>query len=392
MNLAAFDLVIVGAGFYGATVAERAAAHGLRVLVIDRRAHVGGNAFSRIDPATGIELHEYGPHFFHTPNPVVWDYVRRFAAFNDFQFRAWSAHRGQLYPLPISLATICQYFGRAMTPAEARELVAAEATEVSGPPENLEDKAISLIGRSLYEAFIRDYTLKQWQTPPRELPANIITRLPVRYTMDTRYFNDAYQGLPVDGYTALFDRMLDSPLIELRLGVDWFELRRDQPKIPPVVYTGPIDRYFDYSEGQLGWRTTRFEPEVLPVGDFQGTAMVNYADADVPFTRIAEYRHFYPERDHPADRTLIVREYPRFATRDDEPFYPIATADDRQRYLRYRERAAAEAGVWFGGRLGTYTYLDMHQAIALALRDFATLLQRHWPDRLPSPLADRVSG
>ena len=392
MDLAAFDLIVVGAGFYGATIAERAASNGLRVLVLDRRTHVGGNAFTRTDPATGIELHEYGPHFFHTPNPTVWDYVRRFSAFTDFQFRAWSAHRGQLYPLPISLATICQYFGRVMTPTEARELIAAEAAEISGPPGNLEDKAISLIGRSLYEAFIRDYTLKQWQTPPQELPANIITRLPVRYTLDTRYFNDAYQGLPTEGYTALFDRMLDNPLIEVRLGIDWFELRRGQPTIPPVVYTGPIDRYFDYAEGQLGWRTTRFEPEVLPVGDFQGTALINYADAEIPFTRIAEYRHFYPERDYPADRTLIVREYPRFATPGDEPFYPIATSGDRARYLRYRERAELEPGVWFGGRLGTYTYLDMHQAIALALRDFGTLMQRHWPERQSAALQDQNSA
>jgi UDP-galactopyranose mutase len=270
-----------------------------------------------------------------------------------------------------------------MTPAEARALVAAQAAEITGQPDNLEDKAISLIGRPLYEAFIRDFTQKQWQTPPQALPASIITRLPVRYTLDTRYFNDAHQGLPIDGYTALFDRMLDHPLIEVRLGIDWFELPRNQPTAAPVVYTGPIDRYFDYAEGELGWRTTRFETEILPLADFQGTAIVNYADADVPFTRIAEYRHFYPERDYPSDRTLIVREYPRFAAPGDEPYYPIATAEDRQRYLRYRDRAALEPDVWFGGRLGTYTYLDMHQAIALALRDFGTLLHKHWPERQP---------
>jgi UDP-galactopyranose mutase len=389
LDLTTFDLVIVGAGFYGATMAERAAAHGLRVLVLDKRTHIGGNAFTRADPETGIELHVYGPHFFHTPNLRVWDYVRRFSTFTDFQYRAWSRHRDQLYPLPISLATICQFFGRAMTPTEARALIATQAAEVTGQPDNLEDKAISLIGRPLYEAFIRDFTLKQWQTPPRTLPANIITRLPVRYTLDTRYFDDAHQGLPTNGYTALFERMLDSPLIELRLGVDWFDLRREQPAHPPVVYTGPIDRYFDYAEGELGWRTTRFEPEVLPLGDFQGTAIVNYADADVPFTRITEYRHFYPGRAYPADRTLIVREYPRFATAADEPFYPIATAEDRTRYLRYRTRADAEPAVWFGGRLGTYTYLDMHQAIALALRDFGTLLQKHWPDRQQAEASDQ---
>jgi UDP-galactopyranose mutase len=381
LQLGAFDLVIVGAGFYGATIAERAAANGLRVLVLDRRNHIGGNAWTRPDAATGIELHEYGPHLFHTPNRLVWDYIRRFSDFDNFQLRVWSRHKGQLYPMPISLATISQFFGRAMSPTEARELIAAQTGGISGDPANLEEKAISLIGRPLYEAFIRDYTNKQWQTPPRELPASIITRLPVRSTLDTRYFNDAYQGLPVYGYTALFERMFANPLIEVHLGIDWFDLRREQHVATPVIYTGPIDRYFDFAEGQLGWRTTRFEHEVLPVEDYQGTFIVNYADLDVPFTRIAEYRHLYPNRPYPDDRTVIVREFPRFATQSDEPFYPIATADDRARYLRYVARTEAEPNVWFGGRLGTYTYLDMHQAIALALRDFRNLTKRYWPDR-----------
>lgn len=368
------DVVVVGAGFYGATIAERAASEGFRVLVIDRRDHIAGNAFTAPDRTTGIEVHRYGPHFFHTPNEAVWAYVNRFSAFVPFELRVWTTRRGQIFPLPINLATICQFFGRAMSPEEARELIASQSAELRGrEPMNLEEKAIASVGRPLYEAFIHNYTMKQWQTDPRELPASVIGRLPVRFTFDNRYFSDRFQAQPTDGYTPLVARMLDHPLIEVRLNTDWRDLRAAIPARTPIVYTGAIDAYFDYAEGELGWRTTRFEPEVVPVRDFQGTTMMNYADADVPFTRIAEYRHLHPERDYPADRTLIVREYPRFANRADEPFYPIDRAADRKILARYRERAARETNVHFGGRLGTYTYLDMHQAIALALRDWDTL-------------------
>lgn len=376
-DLYSCDLVVVGAGFYGATIAERAAARGLRALVVDRRDHIGGNAYTEVHPETGIEVHRYGPHLFHTPNAEVWDYLQRFTGFTDFQLRVWSSHRGQLYPLPVNLATISQFFGRHLSPAEARALIAGQ-TEGLDPQAatNLEDKAIASIGRPLYEAFIRDYTAKQWQTDPRLLPAATIARLPVRYTTDTRYFSDRFQGLPVDGYTAIFERMFDSPRIAVRLGVDWFDLRHAAPAGLPVVYTGPIDRYFGYAEGRLGWRTTRFEAETVTVGDYQGTTIVNYPDAGVPFTRIVEYRHLYPDRPYPADGSVIVREFPRFATGDDEPFYPVDTAEDRARLARYRARAEAEPDVLFGGRLGTYRYLDMHQAIAMALRDWETLARR----------------
>ena len=374
-ELQSADLVIVGAGFYGATIAERAAARGLRVLVLDRRDHIGGNAYTETHAETGIETHRYGPHLFHTPNAEVWTYLNRFTAFTDFQLRVWSSHRGQLFSLPINLSTISQFFGRHLSPAEARALIATQAQGLDPhAATNLEDKAIASIGRPLYEAFIRDYTKKQWHTDPRELPAATISRLPVRFTLDNRYFSDRFQGLPVDGYTAIFERMLHSPNITIRLGVDWFDL--SSPAGKPLVYTGPIDRYFGYAEGRLGWRTTRFEAETVAVGDYQGTALINYPDAEIPFTRIAEYRHFYPDRPYPADRTVIVREYPRFASGDDEPFYPIDTADDRARLARYKARAAAEPDVLFGGRLGTYRYLDMHQAIAMALRDWETLETR----------------
>ena len=367
------DLLVVGSGFFGLTIAERAASAGKRVVVIDRRSHIGGNAYSEAEPETGIEVHRYGAHLFHTSNETVWEYVNRFTTFTDYQHRVYSNYRGEVYPLPINLGTINQFFRAAYGPDEARRLIAEQAGEFdTKAARNLEEKGISLIGRPLYEAFIRDYTAKQWQTPTTELPAEVISRLPVRYTYDNRYFNDTHEGLPTDGYTAWLERMADHPGIEVRLETDFFDasqpLHRDAVVgTVPVVYTGPVDRYFGYAEGELGWRTLDFEQEVLPTGDFQGTSVMNYAGADVPYTRIHEFRHFHPERDYPTDRTVIMREFSRFASRDDEPYYPVNTPEDRERLLKYRERAAAEDGVLFGGRLGTYQYLDMHMAIGSAL-------------------------
>ncbi|GAB3186417.1 UDP-galactopyranose mutase [Nesterenkonia suensis] len=369
------DLVVVGSGLFGLTVAEQAASRlGLDVTVVERRDHIGGNAYSEVEPRTGIEVHRYGAHLFHTSHERVWAYARRFTEFTDYTHRVHTVHHGEVYPMPINLGTINQFFRTAHGPQEARALIADQAAELAGrTPRNLDEQGIALIGRPLYEAFIRGYTAKQWQTDPQELPASIIRRLPVRYTYDTRYFDDAHQGLPVDGYTAWLTRMADHPRITLRLGTDFFDV--DQPVNRdavrgrvPVVYTGPIDRYFDHAAGDLSWRTLDFEQEVLDVGDHQGTAVMNYADQDVPYTRVHEFRHFHPERSwYPEDATVIMREYSRFAGRADEPYYPINTAEDRRRLTTYRQMAAQEPGVHFGGRLGTYQYLDMHMAIASAL-------------------------
>ncbi|SPT51043.1 UDP-galactopyranose mutase [Actinomadura madurae] len=385
------DLVVAGSGFFGLTVAERCAADlGLRVLVLDRRGHIGGNAYSEAEPETGIEVHRYGAHLFHTSNRRVWDYANRFTSFTGYRHRVYSTYKGRVYSMPINLGTICEYFGRVFTPGEARALIAAQAAEVRDPA-NLEEQAISLIGRPLYEAFIRGYTAKQWQTDPRDLPAEIITRLPVRYTFDNRYFADTYEGLPADGYTAWLERMADHPRIEVRLNTDFFDLRDDAVGNVPVVYTGPLDRYFDHAEGELGWRTLDFEMEVLPTGDFQGTPVMNYADEDVPYTRIHEFRHFHPEREHyPADRTVIMREFSRAAARGDEPYYPVNTPADRARLLAYRELAGREDGVLFGGRLGTYKYLDMHMAIASALSMVDNKLRPHFAGA--SRLSNRPGG
>jgi len=364
------DLVVVGSGLFGLTIAERCAADlGLRVLIIERRDHIGGNAYSEPDPQTGIEVHRYGAHLFHTSNARVWEYANRFTAFTGYQHRVFSTYKGRVYPLPINLATICEYFGKALSPDQARALIAEQSAEISvDQPANLEEKAISLIGRPLYEAFIRGYTYKQWQTDPLDLPPEIIARLPVRYTFDNRYFSDTFEGLPADGYSAWLARMADHPNIEVKLATDFAMMRSDVVGRVPVVYTGPLDAYFNYSAGDLGWRTLDFELEVAPTGDFQGTSVMNYADQDVPFTRIIEFRHFHPERDwYPQDKTVIMREYSRFAGRGDEPYYPINTAADRARLRTYRELAADQRDVFFGGRLGTYQYLDMHMAIGSAL-------------------------
>jgi UDP-galactopyranose mutase len=379
------DLVVVGSGFFGLTVAERCASDlGLRVLVIERRPHIGGNAYSEAEPRTGIEVHRYGAHLFHTSNERVWAYANRFTAFTGYQHRVFSVYKGRVYPLPINLGTICEYFGAVMSPDEARALIAGQAAEVApGTAANLEQKAISLIGRPLYEAFIRGYTAKQWQTDPADLPPEIITRLPVRYTFDNRYFSDTFEGLPADGYTAWLERMADHPRIEVQVNTEFADLRAGMVGHVPVVYTGPIDAYFSYAAGDLGWRTLDFEVEVLPTGDFQGTPVMNYADDDVPFTRIHEFRHFHPERDYPDDATVIMREFSRFAVREDEPYYPINTAADRDRLLSYREMADRERGVLFGGRLGTYKYLDMHMAIASALSMYDNRLRPHFAEGEP---------
>jgi UDP-galactopyranose mutase len=378
------DLLVVGSGFFGLTIAERVAAElGKKVLILERRPHIGGNAYSEFDPETGVEVHKYGTHLFHTSNEKVWEYVNRFTDFTNYQHRVFGKYQGQVYPLPMNLALINQFFGKSHTPDEARALIAEQASEFkTDEATNLEEKAISLIGRPLYEAFIKGYTAKQWEKDPTELSPDIITRLPVRYTFDNRYFNDKYEGLPVDGYTAWLTRMAEHPNIEVRVDTDFFSVADEFKGKVPIVYTGPVDEYFEFSAGKLSWRTVDLEPEILDVDDYQGTGVVNANDPDVPFTRELEFKHLHPER---ADRytpgkTYVVREYSRFAEEGDEPYYPINTADNREKLLKYRDLAKAEPMVLFGGRLGTYKYLDMHMAIASALSMFENKLRPHFVD------------
>ncbi|MBP2413725.1 UDP-galactopyranose mutase [Arthrobacter stackebrandtii] len=378
------DLVVVGSGFFGLTIAERAATElGLKVAVLDRRHHIGGNAYSENEAQTGIEVHRYGAHLFHTSNERVWEYVNSFTQFTNYQHKVYTSHNGEVYQMPINLGTINQFFRSSMGPGEARALIQEQAGELAGTdPSNLNDKGIQLIGRPLYEAFIKHYTGKQWQTDPKDLPASIISRLPVRYNYDNRYFSDTYEGLPVDGYTAWIERMADHPNIEVVLNTDFFDDgvygRKAVLGQVPVIYTGPVDRYFDYAEGDLSWRTIDLEQEVLPIEDFQGCAVMNYPDEAQKYTRIHEFRHFHPERSYTKDATVIMREFSRFAEKGDEPYYPVNTSDDRSKLLAYRDLARGEADVLFGGRLGTYKYLDMHMAIGSALSMFDNKIRPHF--------------
>ena len=370
------DLVIVGAGLFGLTVAQQAVEHsGARVRIIDVRDHIGGNAYSYMDEETGAEIHKYGAHLFHTSNRKVWEYVNRFTEFTDYTHRVYTTHKGEVYPLPINLGTINQFFHAHYTPQQARDLIRRQAGELAGTdPGNLNDQGISLIGRPLYEAFIKNYTAKQWQTDPSQLPASIIKRLPVRFNYDSHYFKDTWEGLPKDGYTAWFERMIDDPRIQVSLKTDFFDTSQPWNRDAlvgqvPVVYTGPVDRYFDYRLGELKWRTVDFKERRYDEDDHFGCPVMNFSDPDVPYTRAIEFKNFNPERydrqNH--ERTVVWEEYSRFAGKGDEPYYPINTGDDRALYTQYKQLAAQQPKVVFGGRLGTYAYYDMHQVINSAL-------------------------
>lgn len=378
MDLQGLKYLVVGAGFYGAVTAERIAEDlGERVLVIDRRDHIGGNSFSYRDPETGIDIHKYGSHIFHTSNEKVWSYLQRFTHFNNYRHRVLTRHNGRIFTMPINLDTINSFFGQDLTPEQAERFIAEKVSlNRNDSPANLEEKAKSLIGEELYNAFIRGYTQKQWETEPTALPANIITRLPFRFNYNDFYFNDVYEGIPKDGYGRIFENMLNHRNIEVNLNIDFFEMRSQIPKDCTVIYTGPIDKYFEYKFGKLGWRTTDFEWQRHTTADVQGTSVINYPDLDVTFTRIHEFKHFQPERLGEMRGSITAKEYSRFAKENDVPYYPINTSEDKATFARYRELAEKEPNVVFGGRLGNYVYVDMHQAIAMALNNFEQLKRR----------------
>ncbi len=378
------DIVIVGAGLFGLTIAERCASVlNLKVLVIEKRDHIGGNAWSEFDAASGIEVHKYGAHLFHTDNLRVWRYVNQFTDFNTYEHRVWGRHHGQVYPLPFGLPLLNQFFRSEFTPATAEEFMKAARMNYPNPV-NLAQKAMSLIGPQLYEAFVDGYTRKQWQMDPTELSPDIITRLPVRYNYDTRYFTDRFQGQPIDGYGEWFHRMVEHPNIEIMLGTEWRVAKGWFPETL-VVYTGPLDAYFDYDFGLLPWRTVDFEFEHLDVDDYQGTAVINECDSHVPHTRTIEFRHFHPERNtldsNTRGKTVIAREFSRWADVGDEPYYPVPSPEVRQMLSEYRIAADRQKTVLFGGRLGTYQYLDMHMAIASALSMFDNQIRPRLEDK-----------
>ena len=378
MDFTGLKYLVVGSGFFGAVIAERIANDlGERVVVLDQRDHIGGNSFSAPDEKTGIECHIYGSHIFHTKNRQVWDYINGFCSFNSYRHKVLTNHKGSVYQMPVNLDTINRFFGASFTPAEAHAFIEEEKRrECIVEPRNLEEKGISLVGRRLYEAFIKGYTAKQWQTDPRLLSADIISRLPFRFSYKIDYFDDPWQGIPLEGYGAVFTRLLATPKIDVLLNTDYFAIRDQIPADCVVIYTGPMDRFFDYRFGMLGWRSLRFEKEALLIGDFQGTAVMNYADEDLPFTRIHEFRHYHDERDYPADQTVIYREFSLTGSRDIDPYYPINTAQDRTTCEQYRRAAAEESNILFGGRLGTYSYLDMDLVIEQSLHMYETGIKK----------------
>jgi len=364
--------MVVGSGLFGLTIAERIAeVLGREVHVVEKRSHIGGNAWSEFDEKSGIEIHKYGSHLFHTSHEGVWSYVNNFTSFNDYRHHVWTRHAGETYSMPINLGTISHFFKRSLTPSQAKDLIDKEIQSYlpDGEP-NFESVAIKTIGFSLYNAFIKGYTEKQWQVSLDQLSSDIFTRLPLRFNFNARYFNDKYEGLPLKGYQTFIKNLSCHPLIKIDTNTDYFAKHASYDLSTLVIYTGPIDQYFDYEYGLLGWRTLDFEIEHLDVDDFQGTSVMNYADVEIPFTRIHEFQHLHPERKKKNNSTIIMKEFSRISQQEDEPFYPINATKDRNALKRYREATQKLPNVIFGGRLGTYQYLDMHMAIASALTTF----------------------
>lgn len=356
------EVLIVGAGFSGAVVARELAEAGISCQVIDRRPHVAGNCHTARDPATGILLHEYGPHIFNTDKKHVWKYVNRFTDFGPFINRVKAVTRRGVFSLPVNLLTLNQFFGKTCSPAEARAFLAEQGDATIGEPANFEEAALKHLGKDLYETFFRGYTLKQWETDPKEIPASVFSRLPIRFTYDDNYYNVPYQGIPRQGYSALVEAILDHDRIRVNLGTAFSHDRI--PEYRNVVFTGPIDAFFDHSEGRLGYRTVYWDRETLE-GDAQGNAVINYPDLSVPWTRKIEHKHLAPWESH--DRTVLFTEFSKETGPQDIPYYPKRLAQDKERLARYQALADQQETVLFLGRLGTYRYLDMDDTIAEAM-------------------------
>ena len=359
-----YDYLIVGAGLFGAVFAHEAALKGKKVKVIEKRNHIAGNIYTREEE--GIQVHQYGAHIFHTSDKEIWDYVNQFAEFNRYTNSPVANYKGAIYNLPFNMNTFNKLWG-VVTPAEAQAKIDEQRAVLNGKtPENLEEQAISLVGTDIYEKLIKDYTEKQWGKPTTELPAFIIRRLPVRLTYDNNYFNDTYQGIPIGGYTQIVEKMLDHENIDVETNVDFFENKEQYMKdYPKIVFTGMIDEFFDYKLGELEYRSLRFESETLDMENYQGNAVVNYTDAETPYTRIIEHKHF--EFGNQA-KTIITKEHSKTWEKGDEPYYPVNNDRNNHLYKSYKKLADEQGNVIFGGRLGHYRYYDMHQVIGAALQ------------------------
>ena len=361
-----YDYLIVGAGLYGAVFAHEAASKGKSVLVLEKRSHIGGNVYT--EKVEGISVHKYGAHIFHTNNKEVWDYVNQFATFNRYTNSPVANYKGDLYSLPFNMYTFNKMWG-VVTPEQAEAKIAEQKQEIQGEPKNLEEQAIALVGRDIYEKLVKGYTEKQWGRDCRELPSFIIKRLPVRYTFDNNYFNALYQGIPVGGYTKLVENLLEG--IEVRLDTDYLaEKETYDAMAEQVIYTGPVDAYFGYSLGTLEYRSVRFEQEIMDISNYQGNAVVNYTDRETPWTRIIEHKWFEFGKDENGKelpKTVISREYSSEWKPGDEPYYPVNDEKNNGLYEQYRQMADREEKVCFGGRLGEYKYYDMDAVILSAL-------------------------
>lgn len=357
-----YDYLIVGSGLFGSIFAYEANKRGKKVLVIDKRNHVAGNIYTK--EVEGIQVHEYGAHIFHTSNKEVWDYIQQFAEFNRYTNSPIAKYKDEIYNMPFNMNTFNKMWG-VITPDEAKAKIEEQIKEAGiKEPQNLEEQAISMVGKDIYEKLIKGYTGKQWGKPCKELPSFIIKRLPVRFTYDNNYFNDLYQGIPIGGYTQIIEKMLEG--IEVRLNCDFFEHREELENIADkIVFTGMIDQYYDYCYGELEYRSLRFETEVFNTSNYQGNAVVNYNEYEIPYTRIIEHKHFeYGTQ----EKTVITREYPSTWKKGDEPYYPMNDDKNNTLYAKYKALADDQDKVIFGGRLGMYKYFDMHHVIAEALK------------------------
>jgi UDP-galactopyranose mutase len=369
-----YNFLIVGAGPFGSVCARKLTDAGYSCLVVDKRNHIAGNCHT--NEKDGIHIHTYGPHIFHTSNEDVWSYVNKFADFNNFVLTPIANYKGELYPLPFNMWTFNALWG-VNTPVEAKNVIASQSSEITDEPSNLEEQAIKTVGRDVYKTLIKGYTAKQWMKDPKELPASIIKRLPVRFTYDNNYFNDKYQGIPIGGYTKLFEKMLDG--VEVRLGVDYLKGKDYYDLIAKnVIYTGPIDEYFGYKYGELEYKTTRFEHKRLNQDNHQGCAVMNYTDQEVPYTRTIEHKHFDWVDN---DVTWITKEYPtKYKAGKTEPYYPVNDQENNDKYSKYLELANSLENVYFGGRLAEYKYYDMDDVIESALNKVKSIIDEQKDD------------
>jgi len=366
------DYIIVGSGFYGAVIAERIASDlNKKVLVLEKNYHIGGNCYSEVHAETGIEYHKYGTHIFHTSNPRVYNYIKRFCDFNGYYHQVLTTYKDKVFQMPINLETINGFFNLNLKPFEVESFLKQKIEEAAiGEPKNFEEAALNSIGKELYDAFIKGYTQKQWGRDPKELPASIIKRLPVRKNYNESYFFDTWQGIPTNDYTDIFTKMLNHKNIKVQLNTDFFDVRNEISDDAKIVYSGPIDKYFDYCFGRLEWRSLRFEQEVENVDDYQGTSVMNYAEAEIPFTRIHEPKHLHVDREvFTLPKSLLIKEYS--LTNNDDPYYPISDEANKTILTKYQDKAAKFKNLIVGGRLGDYKYYDMHHTIEKALDTYS---------------------